>query len=265
MSDRRVSASAALLILAALASAPALAQSVEDVYPIEPADGATIGPKETFRLGVKGTDFDKMKFRIEMSMDGFDTIAWAADQMERPGNWGLWAEASGDEQSVVCNVRKPIFDGDYEWRASAWNGVNWVVGKKKFRLRIDAVPPAEVTGVRMSVDKDEKKVVLDWDPVVTDREGRPERIGRYIIYRYERKSVFFVARTYEIGTTTDTHFEDTGELALETPILYYKISAEDEAGNEAGNEAAGSLKNRASSPRAFPEPPSRRLPGHRTS
>jgi hypothetical protein len=249
-----------LLILAALASAPALAQSVEDVYPLEPADGATIGPKGMFRLGVKGTDFGKMKFRIEMSKDGFETIAWTMDQTKHPNNWGLWAEATEDEQPVVCYIRKPIPDGDYEWRVSAWNGVNWVDGKKKFRLTIDAVPPAEVTGVRMAVDKDGKKVVLDWDPVVTDRDGRPEQVGRYKIYRYERKSVFFSVRTYEIGTTTDTHFEDSGDLALRTPILFYKISAEDEAGNE-----AGSFKDRPSSPQAFPEPPSHWLPGRRSS
>jgi hypothetical protein len=234
MDVRRAFVSAALMILAASSAAPALAQSVEDVYPVEPKDGETIGPRSALRIGVRGTDVAAMKFRVELSRDGFATVALTFDESADRNGWGLWAQADGNEQTVVYQVQRPIPDGRYEWRAWAWNGLEWILGKKRFGVRVDAVPPAEVTGIRMTADKDTKKVVLDWDSVTTDLDGRAERVARYRIYRYARGTAFPSARPYEIGTTTVPHFEESGDAAIETPILYYRVAAEDEAGNEAG-------------------------------
>lgn len=231
--NRPLLVSATLVLLLAAADRPR-AQSIEKVYPLEPPDGGVMAAKGTLKIGVKGTDLLKVRFRIVMSRDGFDTAAYTFDQSQDKNGWAFSSESTEDEQPVIYFVRKPLADGTYDWRADAWNGVEWIKGTKTSRLRVDAVPPADVQGLRMIVDRDRKRVELDWDPVTTDRDGRPEQVARYKIYRYEKRSVFFVARMYEIGTTTQTRFVDESEAALKTPILYYKITAEDEVGNEAG-------------------------------
>jgi len=75
-------------------------------------------------------------------------------------------------------------------------------------------------------------IVLEWDPVTTDQNGRPEYVEKYHIYRYIRRSFFFVVRPFEIAVTDDTSFVDRAEIALVTPLVFYKINAEDQAGNE---------------------------------
>ena len=92
-------------------------------------------------------------------------------------------------------------------------------------------PPADVEGVEMTIDES-GAIHLAWDPVTTDREGRPEYVSRYHVYRYYNRSFFFVIRPFEIGVTERTEFVDASDRALNTPLVFYKITAEDEAGNE---------------------------------
>ncbi len=231
MRTRRRLAETLLIALTGLwAAGHARAQVVDDVYPLEPEDGGVTGPKAILKVGVDGTDLGKMRFRIQMSRDGFETVDYTFDQLAEPSGWVY--TALGGENGAIYRSRQPIKGGVYEWRAAAWNGVIWVAGKKVFKVRVDDVPPADVEHVRMRVDYEAKAVVLDWDPVSTDAQGGPERVASYHVYRYERKSFFFVIRPFEVGQVTDTHFEDRDEKALKVPLLFYKIVAEDEAGNE---------------------------------
>ena len=39
-------------------------------------------------------------------------------------------------------------------------------------------------------------------------------------------------RPFQIGVTDKTTFVDRDEIALKTPLVFYKVNAEDEAGNE---------------------------------
>jgi hypothetical protein len=222
------------LALTALVLAPAAAaQTVDDVFPLEPRDGGRCGPRGKFRIGIDGAGVLEMRFKIELSRDGFDTIAYTFDQQASPRGWAFIASKTFDRPGAVYFPQKPLDDGVYEWRTYAWNGVEWMAGKTVHRLVIDAVPPADVEGVRMRVDPEREVVVLDWDPVVLDREGRPEYVAKYHVYRYFRASFFFVIRTFHIGTVEDTHFEDTDPIAMKSKMVFYKVTAEDEAGNEA--------------------------------
>lgn len=221
---------AVFLALVALLGVPlARAQSVEKVFPLEPPDGGTAGPKPILQVGVEGTELGKMRFRIELSRDGWETVAHTFDQKEDPQGWVF--TALGGESGAAYRVRQPLDNGLYEWRAWAWNGVDWVKGKTVHRLRIDGIPPADV-GLRMRVDREKKAIVLDWDPVATDAEGGSETVVKYHVYRYARRSFFFVIRPFEIGTTETTSFEDASDEALSSTLLFYKVTAEDEAGNE---------------------------------
>ncbi len=211
-------------------AARTFAQVVQDVYPVEPEDGGRIGKRATFKIGVEGTDPQRMSFRILLSRDGFDTIAYTFDQKQDRNGWAFFG--SGNPTEVVYYTRKPLDGGAYEWKASAWNGMEWVDGKKTFKLLVDVVPPADVRGLRVNYSAQTGSLTLDWDPVSTDQEGRSESVVRYHIYRYERKQPFFVIRAFEVGTVTEPPFVDSGKTVAGSTILFYKVTAEDDVGNE---------------------------------
>ncbi len=210
-----------------------MAQSVDDVYPLDPPDGAVVGTRPRFAVGFKGTDLVKSQFKIELSRDGFETIAYTFDGREDRNGWAH--TPFDDVPGAVYMARRPLAHGTYAWRVYAWNGVEWVRGKRAHTLIVDGVPPADVQGLRVRVDRDRRAILLEWDPVTADREGGAERVALYHVYRYEKRSFFFVIRPFEIGTTESTRFEDADPRALDSRMLFYKVTAEDEAGNEAGH------------------------------
>jgi len=227
-----LSRAAGLAVVVALAVGTTSAQRVEDVFPYEPKDRARVGPKPMLRVGVDGTDVRQILFRIELSQDDFDTIAYTFDQKENRQRWGYMIMGFEGPQGARFMVRDPLEDGDYDWRVSAWNGIEWIDGRITHRLTVDAVPPADVHGLSMSVDRAEGGVVLKWKPVAIDREGRPEYVAKYHVYRYELRSFFFVIRPFRIATVDVTGFVDRDPKALAAPLVFYKITAEDDAGNE---------------------------------
>lgn len=232
MSDsRRHWVRAVVLAAAGLVSAPpAGAQVVERVFPVDPAEGAVVGKKPTLKIGFEGQDLPKTRFRIELSRDEFDSVDQTFDQIREANGWAY--TALGGESGAMYMVRKPLEDGPYQWRVAAWNGIDWVPGEDTATFRVDGVPPADVVGIDMRIDREKKRVELAWDPVFVDRDGRPETVVRYHVYRYAKKTVFFVIRPFRLATVESTSFADTDPAALESPILFYKITAEDAAGNE---------------------------------
>lgn len=210
----------------------AVAQVVDEVYPLAPPDGAVVGTRPRFAIGFKGTDLVKVLFKIELSRDGFETISHTFDWREDRNGWAH--TPFDDVPGAIYVTRKPLPHGTYAWRVYAWNGVEWVRGKRVHTVMVDSVPPADVERLRVRVNRDRKSVILEWDPVAVDREGGPERVSLYHVYRYEKRSFFFVIRPFEIGTTEITRFEDTDPRAFDSHMLFYKVTAEDEAGNEAG-------------------------------
>jgi hypothetical protein len=223
---------AVVVVSVALTAGTTSAQFVEDVFPYEPKDRARVGPKPWLRVGVDGTDVRKMYFRIELSRDDFDTIAYTFDQKANRNRWGYMIMGFEGPQGARFLVREPLEDGVYDWRVSAWNGVEWIDGKITHRLTIDAVPPADVEGLGMKVDHEKRGVALEWDPVTIDQNGAPEYVSKYHIYRYELRSFFFVIRPFRIATVEGTEYVDRDPKAFATPLVFYKVTAEDDAGNE---------------------------------
>lgn len=205
------------------------AQSVEEVFPIEPEDGAVVGNRPRFRLGVEGSDILKMRFRIELSRDRFRSVDYNFDQIEDRNGWAF-ITSGFDQQGALFVIRSPLEGGVYEWKVYAWNGVSWVEGDEVHRLVVDTVPPARVEGLRLSLDRKRKAVVLNWQPVLWDEQGNPEIVSSYHIYRYHRPS-FSAFRVHEIAEVDDILFEDKTALEMGSSTIYYRISAEDEAGN----------------------------------
>jgi len=156
-----------------------------------------------------------------------DGEGYVFDQRRTRSGW-----FAGDEGQVLYRSRKPLRDGSYRWRAWYWNGTDWVGGTPARRLRIDAVPPAEVGALRVTFDAESGVVRLEWDPVVLDRDGGPEFVARYRVYRYEKRNFPGGVKTLEIGDVVEPRFIDHAPPASESRILYYKVTAEDQAGNE---------------------------------
>jgi hypothetical protein len=232
MKARSLVGGSVLAVVSAVAIGTISAQTVDDVFPYEPIDGARVGPKPILRVGVEGLEVLQMYFRIELSRDDFDTIAYTFDQKKDPARWGYMIRGFEGPQGGRFLVREPLEDGVYDWRVAAWNGFEWVDGKTSHRLIVDAVPPADVDGLAMTVDPVEKSVSLSWEPVTTDRNGAPEYVAKYHVYRYTLRSFFFVIRPFQIATVDETRFVDRDPKALAAPLLFYKITAEDDAGNE---------------------------------
>jgi hypothetical protein len=218
------------LAILAISLGGAYAQTVEEVRPLEPKWRATVGPRPEFKIGVQGTDLIKMRFRLVLSQDDFDTELYVFDQIEEPNGWVF--NALMGEAGALFTPPKPLADGRYQWRADAWNGVDWVEGEDYLEVDIDSTPPAYVDGLEMDVEPGGTGIVLNWSPVTIDQNGRPEYVAKYHIYRYIRRSFFFVIRPFEIAVTEDTSFVDRSEIALTTPLVFYKVNAEDEAVNE---------------------------------
>jgi hypothetical protein len=209
-----------------------VAQTIDDIELVEPEWRMQSGPRPVFRIDLEGTDLTGVKLRLIMSQDNFRTESYVFDQMKEPNGW---AHTSLDEDFGVLFVpRRPLQDGRYQWRVDAWNGIEWIEGKDYSELDIDSVPPADVEGLSIRMETDGSGIVLEWDPVTTDRNGRPEWVERYHIYRYVRRNFFFVIRPFEIGVTDETRFVDRDQVVLNTPLVFYKITAEDRAGNEPG-------------------------------
>ena len=216
------------LFLATSAGAPA--QVVDDVFPLEPESGVKVGPRPVFRVAVVGRDLIKMKFRIVLTQDEFDTEAYVFDWTADESGWvytGL-----GDEFGALYRTRVPIADGEYQWRVDAWNGIDWVVGEATSWVVVDSIPPADVEGLEMLVEGGGSAIRMQWEPVTTDQEGAPEYVERYHVYRYTRKSFFFVIRPFEIAVVDFPRYVDRDPVALDSRLVFYKITAEDGAGNE---------------------------------
>ncbi|MBD3866694.1 MAG: hypothetical protein IFK94_01090 [Acidobacteria bacterium] len=221
-----------LIFLLALAGSfcTASAQTVDEVRPLEPEWRETVGPRPVFKIEVEGTDLVKMRFRLVLSQDDFDTEMYVFNQIEEPNGWSFTALMG--EYGAMFKPPKPLEDGRYQWRADAWNGVDWVEGEDYSEVDVDSIPPAYVDRLEMDVEQGGTGIVLAWNPVTIDQDGRPEYVEKYHVYRYIRRSFFFVIRPFEIAVTDETKFVDRAEIALVTPLVFYKVTAEDVAGNE---------------------------------
>jgi hypothetical protein len=216
-----------LLILAVTSAA---AQAPVAIAPAAPADGSVLGARPLFEIAYDGIDdtlLRQARFRIVLSHAGSGDDAYVFDQREHRAGW-----IPGEPGRILYRPHSPLDDGSYTWRASFWNGARWVEEARQFRLRIDTVPPADVEGLRLMLDRDDGAVSLSWDPVVLDRTGRAEFVARYHLFRYTSGPPWPLAPAYRVATTPAPEWVD--ELPHEGErLVLFRVTAEDEAGNEA--------------------------------
>lgn len=224
-----------LAALTALAARPLAAGNEKQVYPLDPPDGAVVNSRPVFQLAYEGIDSGALRasrFRIALSSDGFRNESLIFDQREAATGW-----AHAEPGKVLYYPRHPVPDGEYQWKVWRWDGVGWIEGRRSFSLRVDSVAPADVEGLRIEYDHARGRYDLKWKPVTLDRNGDPEYVARYHVYRYDKGPPFPAVSLLEIGVSEIPELtldEDRAERAASAPLLFYRVVAEDEAGNQAG-------------------------------
>jgi len=206
------------------------ARAAGRVFAIEPPDGAVSDANPVFQLGfedIAPAEVRRARFRITLSTDGFRSAAYVFDQRELRAGW-----LPGEPGRVYFRPRSPLADGDYEWKAAVWNGWTWDEDPAARRLRIDTVPPADVVGLRLERDARSGSLRLSWDPVVLDRDGRAEFVARYNVYRYLQGPPYPVLPALRVASGPELSWTDD-EDTNRAPLVMYRVTAEDEAGNEA--------------------------------
>jgi hypothetical protein len=161
-----------------------------------------------------------VRYRIELSTDGFRTIAYTFDQQADPNGW-IYADPG-----AAFAPRKPVESGTYVWRVASWDGVTWKAGSGELHLRVDDVPPTDVRGLAM-MRRASGCVGLVWDPVTEDVKGGTETIRTYHVLRLTSTRGTPVAA----GDAKAATFEDCDPELPSRPLLYYRVVPEDEAGN----------------------------------
>lgn len=222
---RRAFGIACTLELGTLVAAQA-APLPERFYPADPPHGAVVGSRPVFELGYEGPEAEnprQLAFRITLNGE---QRSYVFDQRRRQSGW-----LQGQPGRVLYRPRRPLADGSYRWRVWIWNGVEWKPGRGTFDIRIDSVPPADVERLGLRFDGDRRAVLLEWDPVSLDRNGRPEYVARYHVYRCPRGPGCAPIQAFEIGVVEQPRFVDLSPPLEDPALLYYRITAEDEAGN----------------------------------
>lgn len=225
----------AATLLAACLSLPAAAQrQPSGLSPESPPHGGSVGTRPRFLLRVTGGDVEKLRFRIELSSDRFLTIAYTFDQVKDESGWA-YTVLDDRSPGAAYFARQALAGGSYHWRVASWDGLSWKESPDWFQLLIDDVPPADVEGV--SLDRQDGACVrVSWRPVTLDRDGRTERVALYHVYRHATKGPTRPIRPHEAGRTASLTFEDCDPEGGERPVLFYRVVAEDEAGNLAGRK-----------------------------
>jgi hypothetical protein len=206
--------------------------TVERLRPVLPENDAVVGPHTLFEIGydAPGDPHPRdLRFRIRLQPLRDEGREYVFDQRQGGGGWLV-----GEPGRVLFRPSRPLADGAYRWDVAAWNGLDWVEGASRFEIRVDSVAPADVEGLKVERDLEAGRVVLTWKPVTLDRDARPEYVARYHVYRYKHGTPLRRVRVHEIATVPEPRFVDTEATALAEPLLLYRVTAEDEAGNEGG-------------------------------
>lgn len=221
-----------LAVAILVASLGVAAQEAVEVRPTRPLDDAVVQARPLFHLAYTGLDdgrLRKARFRITLESRTGDGASISFDQRRKRSGW-----AAGEPGEMLYRPKRPLSDGRYEWEVAFWDGTNWQVGDRRFRLRVDSVPPAPVEKLTVSYDPGRGVVELEWDPVALDIDGGAEYVARYHVYRYPRADRMPSVEPFEAAETEQTRATLPIESTVDEKLWFYRVTAEDLAGNEAG-------------------------------
>jgi uncharacterized repeat protein (TIGR01451 family) len=98
----------------------------------KPADGATVSPQPTFELSASQLDNDRVKFKIELLQNS--AVVQTFDQTQNAAGWSQADYGSGE--TATFTPPSPLALGNYQWRASAYDGKAWSAPSSANRFTI---------------------------------------------------------------------------------------------------------------------------------
>jgi hypothetical protein len=225
----------------------------------EPLDGAAVSASPVFTILLPAPWSEGSRAILELSRDHWESIERAWDTAESTRGW-IFPQGQ-DRKLLKFQCPEPLAEGNWEWRVRypSGSGPSGAETNRSVAFRVDATPPAEIEDLRLRTRPD-GTVQIQWDPVTTDAEGKPESVDHYVVYRYEAKGTFPQSSYAVIGRTRGTSFEDRapgsraprgaqGTSGSASPgTHYYKVVAVDASGNEMGVRGGASPEDAA--PRA---------------
>jgi hypothetical protein len=246
-----------------------------------PASGATIGGHPLFLMTVRVEGVcDDIAPVIQASHSDWRTIERSWSYKDSPRGWRQ--EPGDSEIAIAFRPPEALEEETWQWRARVFaEGVPTESGRSS-PFKVDVTPPAEIEGLHLQRRSD-GAVLLRWDAVIQDIEGRPESVDHYVIYRYDRRGTFPQGPLVKVGESHTTAYVDRRGSAADKnradipPLLerdgpppasskagkaragdalsgtiYYKIVAVDVAGNELGVREGGGTSGAAETQEGSP-------------
>ncbi len=218
-----------------ISSLPLFSQPIKKIFLKEPQNGQITSSKPAFKILIEGDAVPRyLKFKIELSRNDFDSVFKIYDQVSERKGWSYhqWFD---EEIGGIYRAQEPLPDGVYQWKAYVYDGLSYFEGEATSSFIVDSIPPEEVRGLQVHHDHETGYTHLEWEPILLDVNGMPESISHYNIYRYEKKSIFFVIRVFFIGSTEVESFVDKDTIKNKRgKLIFYKVVGVDKAGNELG-------------------------------
>lgn len=187
-----------------LISSVGLTRGVTDLKALEPAEGATVGPRPVFRFAAP-SGWAEAGAIIELSRDHWKTVEKVWDMRFSRRGWDIPPAPQDRAGALRCPESLP--EGEWEWRVRPSQGSIEAEPPRALSFKIDATPPAEIEGLKLNPRPD-GSVLLSWDPVLNDIEGKPETVDHYVVYRYSSKGIFPQTPPMAVGFTKVLFFVD---------------------------------------------------------
>jgi len=217
-----------------------------------PKDGELVGPHPSLTFLVD--DYKPtLRFTVEISRDKFKQQGQSWDMRNSLRDWLVYDEEDGRGATLL--VRDNLAEGTWWWRVIVHDGAADSGPDFISSFKVDATPPAEVEGLKVTYDRATGSAKLKWDPVSLDLEGRAETISLYRVYCYDKRGIFPQGNLKLLGTSETESFVDPKGPQSPTPIAYYRVTAVDSVGNE-----TAAWKD---APIAAKQPEKKRPPGER--
>lgn len=206
---------------------------VEHAAAVFPGEGDAVGSRPLFRIAYAPPDLAAREIELRIALSGEGLPRLLSTERRGDGDW-----LPGEAGLVLFRPRRALRDGVYDWRVERWDGVAWRPeedGPRRFR--VDTVAPAAVEGLRVEpLAPPRDGVRLAWNPVGQDEAGGPEWVARYRVYRFVHAPQRRAAALDEIGTTVEPWFVDEPQPGGDNDRVFYRVVAEDAAGNVSGRQ-----------------------------
>jgi WD40 repeat protein/methionine-rich copper-binding protein CopC len=196
---------------------------------LQPADGVTVSPTPTFRVGLSDPDGDQVKALIEIS-DASGVVRTLETSLV----------ASGSEASVSVPADQPLAEGGYTWRARAQdsNGLqsDWSAARA-FTVSTANQPPAVPT---LAAPSDNATV----SQTPTFRVGLSDPDGDQVKAIIEISDASGVVRTLEtslVASGSEASVSVPAEQPLAAGSYTWRARAQDSNGNLSDWSAARAL------------------------